>query len=221
MSSSALRTACPSAGSASSSSPLARATSSRPPKNSAWAIPMLVMTPMVGRATAARVAMWPTPRAPISATTASAPVGADSSVSGTPISLLNDTGLAPTGPAGASAAAVRSLVEVLPVLPVMPTTGTPPRRSRAARPRAVSAAAVSSTSTEPDRPPPAGRRAHRRRPGSRASATKSCPSRSARSATNSAAGHQGAGVDGIGGRQRCRVAAQDLPAGDPGDLGRG
>src|SRR2546423_7672358 len=106
---------------------------------------MLVITPTVGRATAARVAMWPTPRAPISTTTATAPSGADSSVSGTPISLLNDTGLAPTGPAGARAAAVRSLVEVLPVLPVMPTTGTPARRWRAAPPRAGRAAAVSAT----------------------------------------------------------------------------
>ena len=166
---------------------MARATSSRLPKSSAWAIPMLVTTPMVGRATAHSVAMWPAPRAPISTTTAAASSGADSSVSGTPISLLNDTGLAPTGPAALRAAAVRSLVDVLPVLPVMPTTGTAASRSRAAAPRAVRAAAVSSTSTRPT--PSTGRDTIApAAPRSRASPTKSCPSRSARRATNSAPG---------------------------------
>ena len=60
----AFRTASPSPGSASSSSPFTLAMPSRPPRCSACAIPMCVTTPMAGRAIAARSAMFPAkPRA--------------------------------------------------------------------------------------------------------------------------------------------------------------
>ena len=64
--------------------------------------------------------MWPMPRAPISHTTACVPGGTDRIVSGRPISLLNDSGLAATDSVAPSAAAVKSFVHVLPVEPVMP-----------------------------------------------------------------------------------------------------
>ena len=86
---------------------------------------------MVGRATAQSREMCPDPLEPISTTSASVPVGADSSVIGTPISLLNDRVLAHTLRSPASTAASRSLVVVLPADPVTPTTGTAPRRRRA------------------------------------------------------------------------------------------
>ena len=65
---------------------------------------------------------------PSRATTTSVPSGASSSVTGSPISLLNDAALACTASAGASAAAVRSLVDGLPGRP-----GDRRRPSRAAR----------------------------------------------------------------------------------------
>ena len=87
----------PSAVSASSSSPFTRATPSGPPRSPACASPTLVITPTVGRArsrTARRCR--PATRAPISSTSASVSPARPSSVSGRPISLLNDPGLACT-----------------------------------------------------------------------------------------------------------------------------
>ena len=91
--------------------------------------------------------MSPSLRAPISTTTYAAPAGAPSSVSGTPISLLNDRSLACVVPLQDSTAATRSLVEVFPTLPVIPTTRPPlaPTDRRAAAPSAVSAVDVSTT----------------------------------------------------------------------------
>ena len=106
---------------------------------------MCVTTPMAGRAIAARSAMFPAKRAPISVTTISAASGALSSVSGSPASLLYDAGLACTRRDPASAAAVRSFVAVFPAEPVMPTTVAWPRRVRASRPASLSAAAGSAT----------------------------------------------------------------------------
>ena len=143
--SSALSTAVPVAGRASTSSPLPRATPSIDPNSSEWARATQVTTPMVGRATPHSWAMWPIPLAPISTIVTPAPSGALARVSGTPSSLLNDAAEAQAEPAARQAARVRSLTEVLPTLPVMPITG-PSRRSRAARPMVVRARAVSSTS---------------------------------------------------------------------------
>ena len=114
------------------------------PNSSVWAIPTVVTTPTVGRATAHSEAMWPRPRAPISTTTASVPSGALARVRGTPSSLLNDFGLAAVTSRRANTDASMSLVDVLPTDPVMPTTRSG-SRSRAARPRAVRAAPVSAT----------------------------------------------------------------------------
>ena len=102
---------------------------------------------MVGRAMRHSSAIWPGPREPISTTIASVPAGADSSVIGTPISLLNDRVLDHTRRSRPSTAASRSLVVVLPTDPVTPTTGTVPSRARPVRASAVRASIVSSTST--------------------------------------------------------------------------
>ena len=72
----ASRTARPWSSSASSSSPFALATPARPPSGPAWASPMFVITPTVGRAMAQSAAMSPCARAPISSTSASVAVGA-------------------------------------------------------------------------------------------------------------------------------------------------
>ena len=72
----------PTGGSAPTSSLLARATPSRSPKYSTCAMATLVTMPTSGRATRARRAMCPTPRAPISRTTQRASSGALSRVSG-------------------------------------------------------------------------------------------------------------------------------------------
>ena len=142
--SSALRTAVPVAGRDSTSSALAAATPSMLPKCSVWAWPTRVTTPMVGSAIRQSSRMWPLPRAPISTTTASASSAALARVSGTPISLLYDIGLALVRKVVASTPATRSLTVVLPTEPVMPTTRST-RRARAARPMAARAAPVSAT----------------------------------------------------------------------------
>ena len=67
---SALSTASPSGGRATSSSPFTRAIPSRPPRCSAWANPTCVITPMEGRAIAQSSATFPGNRAPISRTSA-------------------------------------------------------------------------------------------------------------------------------------------------------
>ncbi len=90
--------------------------------------------------------MCPTPRAPISTTTASASSGALAKVRGTPSSLLNDRSLAATmSKRTASTAARRSLTVVLPTDPVIPTM-RPGSRRRAAKPMLANACTVSSTS---------------------------------------------------------------------------
>ena len=91
---SALRTAVPEPGSASTNSPLAAATSSSVPNISACASSTVVTMPMVGRAMSQSISMWPRPRAPISTTTASTSSGALANVIGTPSSLLNERTLA-------------------------------------------------------------------------------------------------------------------------------
>ena len=142
-----LSTAVPSALRASTSSPLARATSSMAPKASVWARATAVTTPMVGRAIVQRSRTWPTPRAPISITATSVSSAASSSVRGTPSSLLNERRLAAVARDGLVAAAIRSLTEVLPTEPVTAMTAMSPRRSRAWAPSAVRATRVSVTTT--------------------------------------------------------------------------
>src|SRR4029450_824784 len=66
-------------------------------------------------------AMWPTPRAPISTTSASVSSAAFTSVSGTPSSLLNEPTLADVRQRTARATASRSLTLVLPTDPVSRT----------------------------------------------------------------------------------------------------
>ena len=73
-------TAVPSGANDSTSSPLARATSSMAPKASVWASATAVTTPIVGRASRHRSATWLRPRAPISMTATSVSSGASSNV---------------------------------------------------------------------------------------------------------------------------------------------
>ncbi len=143
--SSALSTATPVGGSASTSSPFAWATPSMPPSSAVWAAPTTVTTPTVGRATPHSRAICPRPRMPISSTMTSVSSGLSRMVTGRPCSLLKLRGLAAVRRVLPSAAASRSLVEVLPTDPVTPTTASG-RRERAQPPSAISAAAVSSTS---------------------------------------------------------------------------
>ena len=189
---STLSTAAPSDGSASMSSPLALATSANEPNISVWTISTVVTTPTVGRAISQSIAMWPTPRAPISTTAAWVRSGALISVSGTPSSLLNDRTLAAVGSDSWSAARSRSLVVVLPTDPVIPTTaanpGTAPMRRRAWRPSAMRASPVSVTSTAATSTfgPGTGRDERKAEaPRSIAAAMKSWPSRSSMTGTKS------------------------------------
>src|SRR5829696_6314591 len=144
--SSALRTAVPSGGRDSTSSPLALAIASRDPNIPRWDSPTLTTTPTDGRARRARAAMWPGPRAPISTTTARVPGSIRVRVRGRPTSLLNDAWLATVATVVARAAASRSLVVVLPLDPVTATT-VAAERPRTAVPRAARAASGSATST--------------------------------------------------------------------------
>ena len=73
--SSALSTATPSAGSASTSSPLADAMVSTEPNSPMCATPTLSTTPIRGGAISQRSRMWPIPRAPISSTSQRVSVG--------------------------------------------------------------------------------------------------------------------------------------------------
>src|SRR5215208_1789615 len=144
--SSALRTAVPSGGRDSTSSPLALAIASRDPNIPRWDSPTLTTTPTDGRARRARAAMWPGPRAPISTTTASVSGSIRVRVRGRPTSLLNDAWLATTRRVVPRTAASRSLVVVLPLEPVTATTAAADR-SLTAVPRAARAASGSGTST--------------------------------------------------------------------------
>ena len=91
--------------------------------------------------------MWPTPRAPISATSTRVCGSRRSAVIGSPTSVLNDPSGASVRPYAGSTWASRSFVLVLPDEPVTPTTTTSGSRSRTARARRPSAATVSSTTT--------------------------------------------------------------------------
>lgn len=144
--SSALRTAVPSAGSASISSPLATATPARSPKSSRCAPATTVTTPTRGWASSHSAAMWPGPLAPISTTSASTSSGALHRVSGTPISLLKDRSLAEVTSLVASTPAIRSFTVVFPTDPVTPMT-LPDMRARAKPARSFSAAPVWATSS--------------------------------------------------------------------------
>ncbi len=83
---------------------------------------MLVMTAISGETLGARSMMCPRPLLPTSRISDEAPSGMLRTVSGTPISLLNDLGAAwarsPRAPA------TRSFVVVFPLLPVIAITGT-------------------------------------------------------------------------------------------------
>ncbi len=204
-SSSAFKIATPLDGSASTSSPLARAMPSRLSSSALWASATAVTIPMFGRPTSVRRVISPWPRMPISSTSASQSSGAFSKVMGTPWSLLNERELAATFSAEPMAAAAKSFVVVLPTLPVMPTTRCCTRSlsdSRAQRPSLRSASSVSGTTMAVPRGPPLRAspppctspppcawpppRDVRYAPAPRPSASvmKSCPSRSATMGTN-------------------------------------
>ena len=134
-SSSALSTAVPVAGSASTSSPLAAATPSMPPTSSVWAWPTTVTTPMSGRAISHSWLMWPNPRMPISRISTSVSSGALRIVTGRPCSLLKLRSLAVVRRPAPHAAAIRSFADVLPTLPVTPTTWASSRRRAHCRER--------------------------------------------------------------------------------------
>ena len=170
-------------GSETTSSALARATSSMVPNVSVCTAATAVTTPMVGLATAHSSAMCPDPRAPISTTTTSVSSGALTSVRGTPSSLLNERSLAVVCSAPPRAPAQRSLTVVLPTEPVTPMTSSG-RRTRAARPRSASALPVSRTWTIAAPGHATGRSTSTAvAPPATASSMKSWPSRSATTAT--------------------------------------
>ena len=116
--SSALSTATPFSGSASTSSLLARMIASRPPNSPTCALPTPSTTPISGRTTGISAAMSPTCRAPSSLIRKRLSAVASSTVSGTPSSLLRFPGGATVGPSRPSTCPSRSLVEVLPDDPV-------------------------------------------------------------------------------------------------------
>ncbi|CAB5069056.1 unannotated protein [freshwater metagenome] len=145
-SSSALSTAQPDAGRLSTSSALARATPSIPPRRSVWAAATRVTTPTVGRATVQSRAISPSPRIPISSTSASLSSGALRTVAGSPQSLFRLFSLAAVRQRAPSTSRARSFTLVLPTEPVMPTTRSG-KRDRPHAPRSRSARVVSATST--------------------------------------------------------------------------
>ena len=120
--SSALSTATPSAGSASTISPLASAMFSCEPNSPMWALPTLRTREMSGGAMAHSALRWPTPRAPISSTRYRVLSSIRSTVSGRPSSLLNEPAVATVGAPSASSRASMSLTDVLPWEPVIATT---------------------------------------------------------------------------------------------------
>ncbi len=89
----------------------------------------------------------PRRRAPISATRTCVSGGAPRRVSGSPISLLNEPGLAWTRNRVVATASARSLVDVFPFAPVIPTTVAPiPSRSSAASRNSASGVELTRTS---------------------------------------------------------------------------
>ena len=91
-------TAVPSAGSASTISPLATAISSLLPNSPTCAVPTLRTVATWGGAIVHRYATWPTPRAPISATRNRVRRSIRQTVNGTPSSLLRLPTGATVGP---------------------------------------------------------------------------------------------------------------------------
>ena len=138
--SSAARSAQPSEGSASTSSPLPRSMASRSPARSACTASIAVTTPMRGRARAQSARMSPSTYIPISATYRTVPSGRLRSDIGSPISLLAFPGVA-AQPADSPprAAAISCFVVVFPTDPVTPITSSVNRlrHSAAARLRAT------------------------------------------------------------------------------------
>ena len=141
----------PSAGSASSSSPLARSTASSDPIRDRWTGWTAVTTPIDGRAIAASSAISPPTYIPISRTAASCSGPSRSSVSGSPISLFMLPSVRRVRRAAPRTAAAASFVEVLAMLPVMPTTSGVNRRRQpaATAPRAACPSATRTTVTSP------------------------------------------------------------------------
>ena len=180
--SSALRTATPSAGSASTSSPLARSTASIEPMRERWTSRTAVTTPIFGRAMAASWAISPPTYIPISSTAASCSGPIRSTVSGRPISLLALPSLFRVTNRSARTAAMASLVEVLAMLPVTPTTSGEKRRRQAAatacRPRSVSGTTIADAAPRASSASPSGSSETRRAaaPSARAAPMKRWPS---------------------------------------------
>ncbi len=90
--SSALRIATPSAGRASTSSPLASAIASWEPNSPTWAVPTLSTRPIRGGVIEVRYSMSPLCRAPISSTRCRVVSSTRRAVIGWPISLLSEPG---------------------------------------------------------------------------------------------------------------------------------
>ena len=109
-----------------------------------WAMPMLVITAMVGRATWAILVSSPGSLIPSSITAISSSGAIWDMVMGTPTWLLLLPGVLYTRSPAPRAAAIISLVVVFPTLPVIPTTGME-SRPRHQLPNLCRAALVSST----------------------------------------------------------------------------
>ena len=142
--SSPFSTSTPASSIASTGSAEAATITSHEPKISICATPTFVTTTTSGRATGIKTATSPARRAPSSATITSASGGAPRSVSGRPISLLNDPGLACTRNRVDTTAAVMSFVDVFPFAPVIATTA-PSNRRRSSVARRNSASAGEAT----------------------------------------------------------------------------
>ncbi len=153
--SSALRTAVPSRGNASSSSPLAASIASIEPIRDRWTGCTAVTTPIRGRPMRASSAISPPTYMPISRTAASCSGPSRSTVSGSPISLFWFPSLRSVRKPRARTAAIASLVDVLAMLPVTPTT-TGSNRCRQPAARAPSAASPSATRKTVTSPSAAG-----------------------------------------------------------------
>ncbi len=141
----------PSAGSASSSSPLACSTASSDPIRDRWTGWTAVTTPIDGMAIAASSAISPPTYIPISRTAASCSGPSRMRVSGSPISLFMLPSVRSVRRAAPRTAAAASFVEVLAMLPVTPTTSGVNRRRHpaATAPSAACASATRTTVTSP------------------------------------------------------------------------
>ena len=137
----------PTSGRASTGSAEASTMAGHDPKTSMCATPTFVTTTASGWATRHNSAWSPRRRAPISASTTSTPSGAPSSVMGSPISLLNDPGLAWVRNPVDRMEAARSFVEVFPFAPVIPITVASRMRARSSAANASSARPESATTT--------------------------------------------------------------------------